>query len=1137
MTDNSFKIEGLELRVRQKPIAETVPQSTSRELSLRISPRIFLNDDGKLYFQDNVVRESVPLEKMGSFYDRIKYQDGELRFFDRNADTYIPLSQMTSESELIINTNSVLYSSRTLWEPDENFSAINSIETEYNKLREPITVSTSIVDAKDDRGIFWQQFTSSRLRHIDTEDFGKRIADIFIDQFVTGLRGYGEIPEASFCDDEDCTLQNLSFFLNDDKIGLSRLPTDTPGKIYLFNQNLLVLDNYIFTNLYNYNGVGRFIEKVFGPNEPSTTEVYNDYFFKEDGYTTVVDLGVPAISGFTIDALLNVQCGDTIISGGGNVGGYELGTVQEGWIAFRTIESNTVVATSIAENTPIPYFGCTNTNKIGTIECPLGEISFNGSYTAFTVSSKIDDFKVWYNDYDLTGNTGSASMVYIYSPKFVELSGTFVVDAVENAVFQEESGLLTRGDSVADPVSWVQDTDTVIVGIFPAGQLTITTEGGGVRYSEDTNVFFNTPMVSGGIGEVRTTLGVIPFGVTTHTFTITDQQAPIVVEAWYQEDDNNNNQGNISYSYSFVPEEPILLEPPPVFDGRGVFYGTSLYDYQNIALEEISKAFSSTLFNRFVIEMHQALVINGYISGSPLDGSLESGTSEDEMTYHFFPEDYYSSNVLTEDILAQTRQRLLDNIGTVKSELFDAFESVFESEEKTLINLSDYSQYTVGGQFEKSQILDVDLTLFNGVWFDLDNFYTVSPKVSNNTGISVLASLNVDIKHATKTRFEFRIFESVSQTELDRVLIESLDYNRNEQIGNILKDYVETYPIQLQYIGPVPQVKCTQDVFNKCVASSNLDVNSHVKLNASDLYSTESVHGGFKVITDRVKSLDISAKVGNLDSSVGGTNVIDLDTPRIYRVQWRMIIDEVTAEEIHKSKLSDIYFNANAPRSDDFEISLNVYNLGDVGKKKILSQGVVSFNDQNKKRISVPSLSTATGSEYSISLSCNRNINVWYDDKTGGGFTIVAEKKFTGEVSWIINKQPGISSTETNTKEKINELPLCLVDFKPTYGTFSNFDIFKKEGYEVNIITQLVDDEPVTPSSSSEEENEFYVDENGPECSQNCINDCPDDWQCSSLCPNAAETQSGCACCECINDSQCPEGFVCNEFGECIPFI
>jgi len=63
-------------------------------------------------------------------------------------------------------------------------------------------------------------------------------------------------------------------------------------------------------------------------------------------------------------------------------------------------------------------------------------------------------------------------------------------------------------------------------------------------------------------------------------------------------------------------------------------------------------------------------------------------------------------------------------------------------------------------------------------------------------------------------------------------------------------------------------------------------------------------------------------------------------------------------------------------------------------------QGTVQFNGESQKIVNFGTPMSSTS--YSISLSSNRNINIWYDNKSETGFRINAELPFSGYVDWSI---------------------------------------------------------------------------------------------------------------------------------------
>jgi hypothetical protein len=85
-----------------------------------------------------------------------------------------------------------------------------------------------------------------------------------------------------------------------------------------------------------------------------------------------------------------------------------------------------------------------------------------------------------------------------------------------------------------------------------------------------------------------------------------------------------------------------------------------------------------------------------------------------------------------------------------------------------------------------------------------------------------------------------------------------------------------------------------------------------------------------------------------------------------------------------------------------------------------------------------------------------------------------------------------------------------------------NEDILQEEDNRI-INSQVIDGDVST-----------FVDPNGPRCSQECIDDCPEDYICSSDCYIASLTDSGCGCCQCLTDNECAEGFYCSDVNECV---
>ena len=540
-------------------------------------------------------------------------------------------------------------------------------------------------------------------------------------------------------------------------------------------------------------------------------------------------------------------------------------------------------------------------------------------------------------------------------------------------------------------------------------------------------------------------------------------------------------------------------------------FGTELDKYRSVIMNEAVKAVSSIVITRLVRSINDALGDAGYINPD-----TENFREVDEI-----------SSIDFQAILATANAEFVSLTSTIASEAAARVEVAMDNVQSNILNLADFSEVNLGAKFTPDDIYASDFSVFNKVWFDVPGFYAATNKIGEDMGISVIASLNVDIQHSQSVTYEFRLFDSVSQVELDRVRLDSIEYDPNRFLGNIFEPRTETIPIQLNYFGPIPSVECTARAYQECF--SNLDVKSYPRINPSDIL-TKALSDEFRIISDRVEALD--PVVGKDEG------IVSLHTPRVIRVQWRIVTDE--EKEFltpHKDAVANISFNKYAPNSDDQDISINVYNFGGARDRKIIQQGVVQFLDFDEARVE-GNFSNNSGEEYSINLAADKNVQLWYTDKDKNGFTIKTNKEFQGEVSWTVTAQS--SFTDETREQGTTELPDCLVDYQPEYSSISNFDIFLQEGYQVNLVPETLAEEITGETDISLPEPDevvdagFQVDLLGAECSTDCINDCPEGFECSGACPGAELTESGCACCECFDDTQCPEGMICDGLGNCI---
>lgn len=103
-----------------------------------------------------------------------------------------------------------------------------------------------------------------------------------------------------------------------------------------------------------------------------------------------------------------------------------------------------------------------------------------------------------------------------------------------------------------------------------------------------------------------------------------------------------------------------------------------------------------------------------------------------------------------------------------------------------------------------------------------------------------------------------------------------------------------------------------------------------------------------------------------------------------------------------KRNFSPFYSNGE----NTFTNSMLSYVMFDVGKAANLERrGSIDFNNTDNVTVtftdSIPDL-FQTKNAYSISMTPNDNVKIWWDNKTETGFTIHCEKTWTGTVDWSI---------------------------------------------------------------------------------------------------------------------------------------
>jgi hypothetical protein len=758
--NRAFQVDGIDLRSKQKAIIEDSLYSRSIEVDVKSSARIFLHDDGQLYFKDNEIKNPIPLTRVENVYERIKVEDGELRFYDRELKNFVNLSKLNRDKSAFQKNNSVIYSNTTVFDIDETFNANAVLENAYSNYGSPISGAVytdgEITTAETQ---FKNTFSGSTVN-----GFGETPIDLLFDNYLTGIYlntetesisgapisgstpltlsqiqelGYdtfedyfagkqGSTENEDFVWPIDWILPDQSLFLSDNEIGFIEQDGDALGKVYFENKSINFVYDYMFSNLYKYNGVSKFIDSIFG---------------------------IPNIADFEM-----------------------------------------------------------------------------------------------------------------------------------------------------------------------------------------------TPSISGGL-----------------------------------------------------------------------YLSSPVNELSSVLLEEISKAISHTMINEFVKRFEEQLV-----SANLLVDTRIRPASEILGAPSVFD-------------LAQSALSVMNN-ATFKATIMSVIDYAFDEESTPLLAMNTLNEEEVGGLFGAMNYLPIDLLALNDQWFDMPNIYKVSPVVANENAITLSVHFPINIKPRRNTRYEFRLIDTVSNQELDRIQIESSDFKN--VTGDVFIDKKHVHPVQLSYFGPMPQFSCDEKSFRDCFDSE--DILTHKTILVDDCLTANPIgdEGGFRNIADRFLA-DITTEVNEKDA-------VKIDTPRIFKVQWRAVhLDEDYSILTNYRALSDLDFNG-LTGFGEARMSMSVYNIAPKKDGSLIKQGVVSFDSEDKKTVQFD-FSLSTEQEYSISLSCSKNIKVWYETKSSHGFVIRAEKRFEGEVTWIFSKRITLEEIEGDAKK----LPLCFVDSTPSFGSLSNFDILRDEGYDV----------------------------------------------------------------------------------------
>jgi hypothetical protein len=253
-------------------------------------------------------------------------------------------------------------------------------------------------------------------------------------------------------------------------------------------------------------------------------------------------------------------------------------------------------------------------------------------------------------------------------------------------------------------------------------------------------------------------------------------------------------------------------------------------------------------------------------------------------------------------------------------------------------------------------------------WHDVPSLAITIPPVDSNKIAFILAKTNLRLIQGD-TPIVFRLYDRTISKELDRKAVQNATPLPTEE------------QITLSYTGHIPTVFETIQKLNcQCPTAEQT---------ASQ--TTEPTHEiviQFHLEDQYLDNANFDIYGSSCQNISGNLYVPELDPTDVrYKALERRIIglpNSISSDPIVQSSIDIMIFDTTPTDIVGRKAGSSTFNNGDLM--------TVTFD------------TAYSSSEYSINLSNNKNINVWYTNRTNSGFTIRSERKFIGQVDWVTTK-------------------------------------------------------------------------------------------------------------------------------------
>jgi hypothetical protein len=234
------------------------------------------------------------------------------------------------------------------------------------------------------------------------------------------------------------------------------------------------------------------------------------------------------------------------------------------------------------------------------------------------------------------------------------------------------------------------------------------------------------------------------------------------------------------------------------------------------------------------------------------------------------------------------------------------------------------------------------------LWYDIPGLEMVLPPIPDQYKISQILAKLAYVTYDSSEPIVFRLWDATNNIELTRTAV--VQCNPCEV----------SYPVTLSWQGQLQSVSdCKLRESCGCI-----DINCTPGDTSCDTPDSSTIIKKQYEVDSRIIRVQFHVKNYQVD-------------------HWSRIFGmEIDGMYLAKSTMEAIIFDSNPQ--------------GKFGKR----HGTIQFNKQNMAQVTFPS--PLDSSNYAISLSCNKNINCWWENKSNIGFKIVSELPFNGYVDWTI---------------------------------------------------------------------------------------------------------------------------------------